>query len=67
MELRKRVKAIGITNMADFETFLRAAQDYQTYNHAAINAELTIWEGRHEKAQRALSGASAGVSAAQEG
>jgi hypothetical protein len=64
MELRAAVKRIGILSMADFETFLRDAQGYRVYDHAAINATLTIWEARHEQAQATLAAAGA---TAQEG
>lgn len=64
MELRAAVKRIGVTNMADFERFLRDAQGYRVYDHAAINATLTIWEARHEQAQATLAAAGA---TAQEG
>lgn len=59
MELRAKVKRIGILNMADFETFLRDARGYRIYDRAAVNATLTIWEGRHADAQAKLAAAGA--------
>jgi KaiC/GvpD/RAD55 family RecA-like ATPase len=55
MELRARVKAIGVTNMADFEAILAHVKgNYHSYTRAAIDAEMKIREGRYEQAQAAV-------------
>ena len=59
MELRSKVKRIGVTTMSDFEKFLSDAQGYTTYNRAAINTVLTIWEGRYADVQAKLAAAGA--------
>lgn len=52
LALKQRAKAIGITNMADYESFLRDVRDhYRIYDRAAIDAEMRTREGRHEQAQ----------------
>lgn len=49
--LRPRVKALGITSMADLETWLARIRDsYTRYTRAAIEAELTAMEARRDAA-----------------